>query len=68
MAPDHSGPSDAETPLAFNCPKCGLPLRPHAYRTEITADGHPEQIYVYLCFEKDGFFTFSKSRGLTQGL
>jgi hypothetical protein len=67
MSPDHSDHSDAETPLAFNCPKCGEPLHPHAYRTEIDANGQLEKVYVYLCF-KDGFFTFRNGTGLVEGL
>ena len=67
MYPEQLGPSVSETPLAFNCPKCGRSLRPHAYRTEINTDGDLEQVYVYLCFE-NGFFTFRNSTGLTEGL
>ena len=57
---------DPAAPLAFDCPKCGQPLHPHAYRTEIDADEQPEKVYVYLCL-KDGFFTFRNSTGLVEG-
>ena len=64
MSPD---PSATDPPLAFNCPKCGLPLRPHAYRAEVDADGQPEKVYVYMCLQH-GFFTFRNSNGLVEGL
>ena len=67
MAPNHSDHSDAQAPLAFDCPKCGQPLHPHAYRTEIVADAKPEKLYVYMCLTH-GFFTFRNSTGLTEGL
>jgi len=64
MSPD---PPATNKPLAFNCPKCGQALRPHAYRTEIDAGGQPEKVYVYMCFTH-GFFTFKDSTGLVEGL
>ena len=64
MSPD---PSATNPPLAFNCPQCGLPLRPHAYRTEMDADGQPKKVYVFMCFTH-GFFTFTDGTGLVEGL
>ena len=58
---------DAETPLAFNCPQCGLQLTVLGSRTKKSHDGQPELVRVYMCFAH-GSFTFRNSTGLIEGL
>lgn len=59
--------STDEQRQSFDCPKCGVRLHAHNARTDMDANGQPERVFVYLCFE-DGLYTFRNSKGLAEGL
>ena len=59
-------PAPADTPLSFNCPKCGQLLQLRGFRAEPDEDGQTEVVDIYVCFE-DGVFTFTNRKGLVGG-
>jgi hypothetical protein len=54
-------------PIPLNCPKCGTPMWFHDERVGLDESARPDHVRVYFCYQH-GFFHFSDTRQLTEGM